>query len=347
MQKLPKREPDYNNIMKVLKREAPDRPTLYEFFTNVNLMRPFMEAEGSWLSDDAPFGGQRNYMKAYARGGYDYATIPVWDYNLLGFKAGERKKERTISLNDGAVISDEASLEAYAWPEADEAQYEQLGEIGPYVPEGMCLMVVAPGGILENMIRLAGYENLCIMLAMEPHVVERMAREIGDRMLRHYELALEHDFIKLAVLNDDWGFKTQTMLSTEDMRKYVFPQHKRIVEAIHAAGRPAILHSCGQMVEVWDDIIDDIGYDGKHSYEDNIIPVEESYDRWGDRIAILGGIDMDFLARETPEAVYKRSRAMLERAQNKGGYALGSGNSIPDYIPAENYYAMLRAALEA
>lgn len=26
------------------------------------------------------------------------------------------------------------------------------------------------------------------------------------------------------------------------------------------------------------------------------------------------------------------------------GYALGSGNSIPDYVPTENYLAMIRAA---
>jgi hypothetical protein len=29
-----------------------------------------------------------------------------------------------------------------------------------------------------------------------------------------------------------------------------------------------------------------------------------------------------------------------------GGFALGSGNSIPDFIPDENYLAMLRAALD-
>jgi len=35
----------------------------------------------------------------------------------------------------------------------------------------------------------------------------------------------------------------------------------------------------------------------------------------------------------------------LKRAK-QGGYALGSGNSIPDYIPSENYLAMLKAGTE-
>jgi uroporphyrinogen decarboxylase len=38
---------------------------------------------------------------------------------------------------------------------------------------------------------------------------------------------------------------------------------------------------------------------------------------------------------------------MIERTAARVGYALGSGNSIPDYVPAENFDAMRRAALEA
>jgi len=61
---------------------------------------------------------------------------------------------------------------------------------------------------------------------------------------------------------------------------------------------------------------------------------------------VLGGIDLDFVCRATPEAVYARSRAMLERAAARGGYALGTGNSVPDYVPDPNYFAMIRAALD-
>jgi uroporphyrinogen decarboxylase len=87
-------------------------------------------------------------------------------------------------------------------------------------------------------------------------------------------------------------------------------------------------------------------YDAKHSYEDLIVPVEDAYERWGRRIAILGGIDVDFLCRSTPDAIRARSRAMLDRSAARGGYALGSGNSIPGYVPDEGYFAMIAAALE-
>jgi uroporphyrinogen decarboxylase len=115
------------------------------------------------------------------------------------------------------------------------------------------------------------------------------------------------------------------------------------VEAGHAAGIPVILHSCGNMGEVMEDIITGMQYDAKHSFEDVIIPVEDFYRTWGDRIAVLGGMDMDFIARQTPGAIRRRCEAML--ALGKTGYALGTGNSVPEYIPDSHYFAMTGTVL--
>ena len=210
----------------------------------------------------------------------------------------------------------------------------------------MRLMIMCPGGILENTIELMGYDNLCLALYDEPELVKEVTDNIGKRMLTYYENALQHDSVGVIMSNDDWGFNTQTFLSPEDMRKYIFPWHKRIVELAHRYNKPCVLHSCGYFGDIIDDVIDDMGYDARHSYEDNIMPVEEAYEKYGSRIAILGGMDVDFLCRSTPEEITKRSREMLERAAKKGGYALGTGNSVAHYIPFENYLAMTKAALE-
>ena len=152
--------------------------------------------------------------------------------------------------------------------------------------------------------------------------------------------------VGILMINEDWGFNTQTMLSVEDMRKYVFPWHKKMVEAAHKRGEFAVLHSCGYMGDIMEDVIEDMKFDGRHSYEDKIIPVEEAYRRWGGRIAILGGLDVDFLIRSDEETIKKRAKDMLALGREKGGYALGSGNSIPAYIPKEHYFAMTSAVAE-
>lgn len=94
------------------------------------------------------------------------------------------------------------------------------------------------------------------------------------------------------------------------------------------------------------DIINDMRYDGKHSFEDAIMPVEEAYRKWGREIAILGGIDLDFVCRSSEDAIRKRARAMLELASKTGAYALGTGNSVPDYVDDEKYFALIGAAMQ-
>ncbi|NLW86163.1 MAG: uroporphyrinogen-III decarboxylase-like protein, partial [Planctomycetes bacterium] len=213
-------------------------------------------------------------------------------------------------------------------------------------PKGSKFIVWGPGGVLENAIALVGYQNLCMMTMDDPELTRDLFDAIGSRLLKYYEISLQFDSVGAIISNDDWGFKTQPMLAPADLRKYVFPWHKRMVEAAHSAGKPAILHSCGNFDEIMDDVIDNIGYDGKHSYEDAILPVEESYERWGGRIAILGGLDLDFVCRSKPEEIRKRSEAMLKRTSQRGGYALGTGNSVPEYVPQENYFAMIAPAVE-
>ena len=103
-------------------------------------------------------------------------------------------------------------------------------------------------------------------------------------------------------------------------------------------------HSCGKIFSVMENVID-LGINGKHSNEDAIAPFDEWIRRYGDRIALLGGIDVDTLCQNSPEDIYD---LIVEKGTKyrkmAGGYALGSGNSIPDYVPVDGYLAMVRAA---
>jgi hypothetical protein len=97
----------------------------------------------------------------------------------------------------------------------------------------------------------------------------------------------------------------------------------------------------GNLATIYDDLIEDVGIDGKHSFEDTIEDVRELKSIYGDRIALLGGIDVDFLCRASPEAIRQRVRNTLDICMPGGGYCLGTGNSVANYIPLENYLAMV------
>ena len=95
-----------------------------------------------------------------------------------------------------------------------------------------------------------------------------------------------------------------------------------------------------------EDLITTVQIDGKHSYEDAILPVEQFQARYGYRIAVLGGVDVDILAASTPDRVRQRTRTLMETCGQRGRYAVGSGNSIPSYIPVVNYLSMVDEALD-
>lgn len=331
-------EPDFNQLLKVLRRERPDRPTLFEFFLNPTLEQHLAAEEITDWTDILEIN--RNKIKAFRQAGYDYFTILGSDF---GFPGPERHRRKSISQNEGSVIWDWESFAGYHWPNPDDFDYSRLQKQAEFLPEGMKFIVYGPGGVLENVVGLVGYDQLCYMLYEDPELVQEIFDEVGSRLVRYYEICTPYESVGALISNDDWGFNQQTMLKPADMRKYVFPWHKKIVETIHNSSKPAILHSCGNLEAVMDEIINGLKYDAKHSYEDKILPVEEAYTRYGSRIAILGGIDLDFICRATPEQVEARCRAMIQKTATTGGYALGSGNSIPDYVPVDNYLAMVRA----
>jgi uroporphyrinogen decarboxylase len=335
------RQPDFsNNILKVLKGERPERATLFELFLSSRQIRRLSQIP---RPGDTPVDYMRMTISAMAYAGYDYATCYGSD---LRFEKERIEQKDTRSLNGSSTIYDWESFEKYNWPDMRDQDYSRLEKIAPYLPEGMKLMVMGPNGVLENVIGIVGYDNLCFMLYEEPELAKEIFDNVGSRLVEYYDNAASFDTVGMISSNDDWGFNTQTFLSPDMMREYLFPWHKRIVEVAHKHGKPVLLHSCGNYTEVIDDVISDMHYDARHSYEDNIIPVEDAYESLNGRIAVLGGIDIHFLTTSSPEEIERRCRSMLERTWDRGGYALGSGNSIANYIPVENYMAMLRAAHE-
>ena len=338
---MQKNRPDFKNLLAVLRKESPERPTLFEFFHNMKLYEEVLGISG--LINKSEFDRKVATIKAFEKLGYDYATLRISNF---AFDVKVVESKQSISLNDYGTIEDRKTFDEYKWPEPKEGKYKELDRVAEHLPEGMKIVICGPGGVLENVIMLIGFEKLCYMKADDPELVYDIFEQVGSRLAEFYKYAAKHEAVGALISNDDWGYKTQTMLSTKDMRKYVFPFHKQIVENIHAAGKPAILHSCGCLEKVMGDVVNDMKYDGKHSYEDNIQSVEDAYEQYGKDIAILGGLDLDFMCRSTPDEIYKRSKDMFARVDGRGAYALGTGNSVPEYVPNGNFYAMIKAAMD-
>jgi uroporphyrinogen decarboxylase len=340
-----KPEPDFNRLATVFSRGVPDRVPFIEFYLDLSII-------GVTPSGDDPKERWRETAEAWLRLGYD--GFPVGASYSLPRPGLQAPDTATMSHgmrhwrdeNRGAIETWE-DFEKYPWPGSEDIDYSALEMAASVLPDGMRLIGADPGGALEAVEDLMGVQQMAYAMVDQPDLLQAVFDKCGQLMLDICRTNASHAAVGAVILGDDMGFKTQTIMSPEALRRYLFPWHKRIAEAVHAYGKPLLLHSCGNLDRVMDDLIDDVGIDAKHSFEDVIMPVEGAKRRWGSRIAILGGVDMDILARGTPDEVRARTRQVLETCMPGGGYALGSGNSIANYIPAENYIAMLEEGWRA
>ncbi|MCC6580684.1 MAG: hypothetical protein IT440_09595 [Phycisphaeraceae bacterium] len=357
--RLTDRPVDYRRLRRALRREeAVDGLPLYELFSNVTDEAvaavgcpPYILAEGARPMEKWMDPWLRHITYQYVLG-YDHVAVgaPGFGFPRKQMPAAETAQgKRSYIPADLATISTREEFEKYPWPNPDQAQFDLMDRVlAELTPPGMSA-ITACAGILEHVMWLMSYEGISMALYDDPDLVKDMFDAVGSRIVRYYELCTSRPGVFAIQMGEDMGHKTQTMLAPEVYRKYLFPWHRKLVETVHANGKLAILHSCGHLDEIMDDILD-CGWDAKHSFEDTITSVWEFKRRYGDRIAVLGGFDIDKFCRMTPEQVRQHTRMMIDRCtpapgSNSGGWAMGSGNSIANYIPMENFLAMLREAL--
>ena len=337
-------EPDFSRMLTVLRRDGePDRVPFFELFHD----GPIIEAAMGTPIPQEPDAWRTYRIQFMSTLGYDYVN----GYHSFGFPGVEALISADTAERGGGQrgwqdehrgpIGDWEQLDEYPWPRIEEASFDDLEQLAPMLPDGMKVTATLPGGILENLSRLMGYEPLCMALIDDPDLVQAVVDRIGEGELALYRVLCDMEHVGALWLNDDLGFKTQTMISPAHLRQFVFPWHKRLIDYAHSHGKLVMLHACGNLREVIDDLIDDVRIDAKHSFEDAIQPVAEFKRLYGHRVATLGGIDVDMLARGTEEQVRAYTRRVVEDCAPGGGYALGSGNSVANYIPVENFLAML------
>lgn len=338
--------PDYTQIVKAAWNHEADRLPIYEQHFGYQIMKdmtgliPYAIMYSKNMTDARE--GFRQMWEFHRELGFDVTCHDCWLVNVL--EGGGALSGRT----DGC-IKDRADFERYPWNSIPDRYFEHFG---PYLrlyaetcPTGMKAIGGAGNGLFECVQYLVGYVNLCYMRADDEELFHdifaamgKVQVEIWERLMREYG-----DLFCIPRFCDDLGMKTQTLISPADIRTDIIPVYGKIADIVHRAGKPLLLHSCGCMDGIMDDLIEKGKINAKHSNEDIIIPFADFVDQYGDRIGNFGGLDVNVLSQGKPEDIRKATLDILERIQGHGGVAISSGSSVPDYVPAENYLAMNEA----
>jgi uroporphyrinogen decarboxylase len=337
-------QPDYNNILMVLNNQRPKYLPLYEHHIDA----PFIsELLGEELSSE---GLNDNELEGYYR-----KIIGFWKdmtYDAFDFEAAICD----IFPGHGAImggmkgpIQIREDFNSYPWDDIPrifkETYTPHFEAIRKVIPIGMKAFGGCGYGIFEASQDLVGYEPLCLMQYLNSDLFADLFVKIGDLYCELWAWVIENysDIFVFYRMGDDLGYKTSTMLEPDTIRQHIFPQYKRIIDLVRTSDKKFLLHSCGNIFILMDDIIK-LGIEAKHSNEDQIAPFTEWIGKYSERIGLFGGFDMNELILNDYDYVFEKVRreGTQFRAMTKG-YGLGSGNSIPGYMKEEGFMAMIDA----
>jgi len=252
-----------------------------------------------------------------------------------------------------AIVESMDDLERFPWDEKlseyirrFEEDYAALREA---LPAGMKAVGGVGNGLFEAIQDFVPFQELAFLQVDEPEVYDLLWTKIGDLMVQLWTWALDNyaDCFAICLFGDDLGFRSSTLIPTDESRKHIIPQYKRVVDLVHSYDKPFLLHSCGKIYEIMDDIIDTVGIDAKHSNEDAIDRFDVWVEKYGGRIGNFGGVEMNIMTLNTPEEVRRYVFDLLDRiGAGNGGIAIGTGNQISSYTEPANWVAMTQAVRE-
>ncbi len=335
--------PDITQLIKTLRRGQGTHVPMIELGVHPKIKERFLGREVRTLQDDIDF---------WCKAGYDYTKLqPVVDFNPAKIGLSEHltyNEDGTLfrkwaSENKG-VISNAGDLEKYKWPLKSDFEYGKFEQVRSLLPEGMGV-IAQYGDIFTMTWEMMGFETFSLAIYEDPDLVKALNDTIGELVLSMFEYFAQSDSVDAIWYSDDIAFTQGLLVSPDTLHAYFFPWLKRIGDLARKSNKPFLYHSDGLLWDVFDDIIA-CGVDAIHPIEPKAMDIGEVKRRYGDKLCLLGNVDVDILARGSIHEIRQIVMHNIEKAGYNGGYCVGSGNSIPEYVLYENYLALLEASRE-
>jgi len=266
-------------------------------------------------------------MPSYLRSGGLHAEIQPLVKNLDDFK---EKVEPYLDANDPRrLCGSNSPFRKYLKIKIERLKKEHVTLVslrGPYVYS----------------VSLCGVPRMLHSLLKDP----RFVRYMIDKISKFTSEILEN-LIELGVdglwMRDDLAYRHGPFFSPEVFRKMIMPGYVEIGRRLRKEGLPFILHSDGNIKTLIPDLIRS-GVTALNPLEVSAgMDIRELKEKYGDKLAFIGGIDKRILAGTSKE-IKEEVISKLEAACPGGGYIIGSDHSVLPDIPFRNYEYMVRLA---
>lgn len=236
----------------------------------------------------------------------------------------------------------------YVWPTVDWFDYSVI----PSQIKGKEEYPVQGGGSEPFLIykNLRGQEQAFIDLILYPDIVEYCLDKLFDfcyeNTLRIYEQIPGK--ITFSYIAEDMGAEIDLMYSPDQIRRFLLPRMKRMIDLAHEAGVYAFHHNDGAIRKIVPDLID-IGIDilNPVQWRCNGMDREGLKRDFGDKLIFHGGVDNQYtLAFGSVEEVKNEVIDNIRILGAGGGYIIAPCHNIQSVSPPENIVAMYETGYE-
>lgn len=196
--------------------------------------------------------------------------------------------------------------------------------------------------LFERAYILRGFENTLIDFMLNKGFLEELLDKIS-----HFQVELAKRYIQIGVncgrIVDDYGSQMGLMISPDTWREFIKPRLIKIVSVYKNAGLPVILHSCGDISSIIEDIVE-IGIDVLHPIQPNVMDLDDIVDRFGKKLTFFGGVcNQEILPLGTPEEIDEEVKRLIKLLGRYGKYIVCPSNGIGPDVPFENVEAYMNA----
>jgi uroporphyrinogen decarboxylase len=191
--------------------------------------------------------------------------------------------------------------------------------------------------LYERAWTLRGMENLMIDFHDHPGFVHDLLRAIADYNMEQVREALKHD-IDAVYFGDDWGQQRGLQMGPRKWWEFILPQLQRMYGAVRAAGKFVMIHSCGDVDELFEELVA-AGLNCFNPFQPEVMDVYALLPRYRGRLAFHGGLSTQkTLPFGTPDDVHRETRRLLELGA-EGGYIFAPAHDVEGDVPLENMLA--------
>ena len=202
-------------------------------------------------------------------------------------------------------------------------------------------------GLFEISWKMRGFENVMSDCVLEPGFYGELLDKIMDLYLAFTDYVSDLP-VQAIKYGDDWGDQRGIILGPDRWREFLKPRWAKIFQRCHEAGKIAICHSCGSVVDIMDDIIE-IELDVLESCQPEAHGMDpyELKKRWGDKITFWGCLgSQSTMPFGTLDEIRAEAGKLCREMGKGGGYILAPAKPLQPETPVENALALIEAAAQ-